>query len=330
MSELVLKTSQINNSEGGDISQKGGQIVGDKMDFTLSSEESFFSTDIYKGLYVQNLNPNADVVDLELRVLGGTGKWEDIEDDLTAFYKDDAADEQVQLIDRSIQIAQRFNLDASNGSVIEPEYEYYTPDLLTFYDFLYGRRFMGRPPYNVSWEELSSINTNYVGKEEFPERQVFEDLRTWFRTNIILSSPTRTSLFGQLNTTIYSPSYRILEVVDENTPSYDFGRRVSIPYLARYDSTSKENYWGFYVQVETDFIPDWELQTDFSFILMKWTEKNSITGSSRNRTKLFKISVRGNLKEINLYNKQQVANLYNYYPPYFKPYEDEINGRYSI
>jgi hypothetical protein len=315
MNDPIIKTSRINNSEGGDITPSGGFLTGDRLDFSISSEESFFSTDIYKGLYIQNTSPEYEVRNVTLTVLGGTGRTTDIEDDLNSFFKHDAIDEEVQMIDRS-----------SSGLIIEPtDLALYNPDSLTFYDFLYGRKLKGQPPYNPTIDELDDLNVQYPDRDTLTQRYGFESLKAWFRQQIILTSPTRTSLFGQLNVELYTPAYRILDAVDETTPLLNFQKKISIPYLKAYDGTNKA-YWGFYLKIETDFVPDWELQTDFSTILITWNDYNTITGVSKARSKLFKLTVQGNLKDINSFNLRQVDYLYNFYPPYFRNYEDDIDG----
>lgn len=310
---LLIRQSRLNNSQGGEISYQNLPLYDDSLVIDLSPEESFFSTEIYKAFYIQNTGPE-EITDMSLVAIGGIGSDEATEDKLDSYFIEEASARKVDMIDNS-----------PSGAIIMSDYPQYDSSQLTFYDWLYDRYKRNLPPYHPHWQELEEIDADYPDKDKLPQRQEFENLKQWFKRNIINPAPTRKSMFNQLDTGVYVPSERILNRIDESTELLNFSRRSrDFPYLDALDQENPRapgNYWGFYLKISVDFIPDWEIGLDFTSLVLSWT--STVNGISTERQKIIKITVNGNMGDIVSYNNLTMENLYNNYPPFFKYYEDK-------
>lgn len=313
---IIVRQSQLENSTGGDISYRTPQIFEDTITIELTPEEAFFSTEVYRGLYLQNssigLGGGGNITDISLLNIGGMGQSVGL-----GRYTIDPS-----VVEPLVEEAQELEvdwIDTSGGRIISRGDSEYDKSKLTFYDWLYNRFKRNIPPILPDRYALSQIDADYIGKELFPERQEFENLRAWFSLNVLIPASTKSSMFGQIETEVYVPGDRVLPPLTDFAESLQFSRKSrTIPYLTEYSYRDVGSYWGFIIKISTDFIPDWNIISDSSLLIIRWVDMFNVEHS-----KTIKIIVKGRIGQLNDLNTEIMEDLYNKYPPYFKYYKGE-------
>lgn len=300
---LVIKPSIIMDSLGGDIDEY--TFLGiNGVDISLNSEESFFASEITKGFYVKNVSPSDKNIKLENITIYVQGVK--LEEELTS---SDALDKYVALMDSEFEEEIR--------DMFGDEYQNHT--FLTYFN---ERRMLNVPPYNPNNAEMEFYSTDGDAELEF------EAFSKWFKDNAILAARNRTSLFGQLDVGINVPQVRILHPVsdiEEFGYIMDYSKQSFIPTLYRGD------YWGFFLNIQMDFVPDWLIEKDFAYVYLQWDEVEFDFEESkeveRSRTTMtgspLRIKVSAILEDINKLVVQATDKMYANYPPYFAYYNEE-------
>lgn len=312
---IIVRQSQLENSTGGDISYRTPQIFEDTITIELTPEEAFFSTEVYRGLYLQNSSigtVGGDIKDISLINIGGMGRSVGlgrytIDPDVVRPLVEEARESKVDWI------------DSTGGRIITRFDSEYDETQLTFYDWLYDRFKRNIPPILPDKYTLLLIDAEYPLKSQFPERQEFENLRSWFSLNMLIPASTKSSMFGQIETEVYIPGDRVLPPLSDFVDSLQFDRKSrTIPYLTEYSYRDVGSYWGFIIKISTDFIPDWNIISDSSLLIIRWVDNFGVEHS-----KTIKIIVKGRIGQLNDLNTEIMEDMYNKYPPYFKYYKGE-------
>ena len=152
---------------------------------------------------------------------------------------------------------------------------------------------------------------------------------SWFKEEILGTSHTRKSLHNQLNISFTTSSKPILNEIPYDGIYGDFFESVTIPNL------EKGQYWGFYIKIEDNFIPDWNIDHDHAAIMVSWAEKTGEYdeyGDPVYNTFVsapLPVSIRTNSQGLYDFHLMEMNRLYSNYPEYFLHYEEiEEKDRY--
>lgn len=175
------------------------------------------------------------------------------------------------------------------------------------------------PPYLPRFTTLD----NYDGKIE-------EQFEQWLKEEILKTSDTRASLHNQMKIEFNTSTNQVLdEIYEEFGASRDFYDYVTLPQL------EDGSYWGFYVKIEDNFIPDWNISYDHAVIFVSWTEETGqvdVEGNPVLETKLSSpvpVNIKTNIRGIYTLHGEEMGRLYGNYPEYFMHYEEiEEEDRY--
>ena len=296
------------DSLGGDIDEYS--FIGlNGIEISLNSEDSFFASDITKGFYVKNVslpNENLKMENITLYVQGVNISSNDRDT-----YK--AIDEYVE------------NMNVEFEEEIRDMFgdEYQSYNFLKYFD---ERRVLNVPPYTPSNAEMSLFKNDV--DDEISSEEEFKAFSKWFKDAAIMTARTRTSLFGQLNVGINVPQVRILHPVSDIE---DFG------YLMKYNTNGfipnlyAGDYWGFFLNIDMNFVPDWLIEKDFAYIYLQWDEVHfDLVGNKeievsrvRKTGNPLKIKVSAILEDINKLVVTSMEKMYSNYPPYFAYYTED-------
>lgn len=159
------------------------------------------------------------------------------------------------------------------------------------------------------------------------------------RLSYLSNGPSSTSLFGQVRVSYSVSQTDILSRFNQSGVGVgiDLNRLRFVPgnMRSRLPRLNPGEYVGIYLRIETQFLPDFPIQSDYSFFHLSYI--NSVNGdremypgqlrdSQGNKLpvilpSLF-LNVRTDMSILNSYLREDVRRVYENYPPYFLSLED--------
>ena len=299
---MRLKPSLLSNFSGGDIDRRNN-LPAEGIDVALSSVDSFFTSSLVFGLYVENAFGE-----------NSRRKLENIRVSLSASKLDPYLPIQTASQIYMHELTREFSEDikAMFGSESTES---------DFTDFLMERRLMNVPPFTPNMGELGFHTGELIS--EVQEKLALED---WFKANYLYNSRFRASMFSQLDAGLVPAPSKVLESVSTVDSEQHFSD-IRLPNLYAGE------YWGFYLKMDMNFIPDWDLEQDLTYLYVTWDEVEYINENGvevivasvpRTMQQPLRVKVRANLKELESMVNESMDRMYSNYPPYLAYYENEV------
>lgn len=147
--------------------------------------------------------------------------------------------------------------------------------------------------------------------------------KEWFTDEILNTTAGRTSLHGQLRIDFGASYSQVLEEIEsEFSENRDFSPQLNLP------SMEDGWYWGFYLRIEDNFIPDWNIGYDHAAVFVSWQEdsgevdENGLPILVQKLSSPLTVTIRTNTKGLYDLHSAELASLYDNYPEFFIHYEE--------